>query len=564
MLSTGEELSNHPLVLLARKGVPSAEAQLAKHLDGWYQGIISTKIRVEAVDSEPSANFKFEDVHFGISLLPNQNCAEHKDPNETTTPLSFDILVTPLPQGVDLKIDDNQILGKGRIAIAENDNFKPMKESEASQTDAAQQPKLASPAEDKKKHMEVTTSRPTAKPMARIEDSVDALDKLEEQLEAFDEAAHFRQILSPGAPDSETKAAMQSLSVPSTEAARSKTPQPRRTTPVNAGSAFIRTPSTNEPRRSLRKSASMIFLDKPKLKSEEKPAAHALPKRSSTVKGIASLLPPKQTPKSAKRPTIPTFELPGDEVARKLKEKREARLSTQVAAEQVAKPTVSSLRRAKSARAPTRPNFELPGEAISRRKREEREVQLKAQEEEERKRREFKAKPIRSGAGPSTFPRETVTSRARQNKGQLPENSRQHGTPGSNNASPLTMNSASRSPLSKTNNQTQPRGRGLHPEPFGMQPSRSISSSSTVGSGSGIRSSVSTEEVQQQRIRGQDIYKRDNSWAAEREREKREREALAKLAREEAAERSRQQGREWAAKQARKRMTIASIRDVMA
>lgn len=497
-----------------------------------------------------------------MNLLPVQSNAENKNPNETTTP-SFDILISPLAPGEELQVEDDEVLSKGSMALARptHDHLTPVKELEVSPSDEAQQPTSAatSPANDKGRCPDAALSRPPLKTIARIEDSVEALDKLEDQLEAFDEAAHFRQLVSPGAPDGGSRSAMQLLSVANTRVTRSTTPQPKGTTPEKTGFASVRIKPASEPRRSVRKSASMIFLDSPKLRSDDKPLAQA-PARKPSVKGISSLLPPKQPPRSAKKPTIPTFELPGDEVARKLKEKREARASTQIATDQATKPTVSSLRRAKSAKLPTRPNFELPGEAISRRKREEREAQLKAQEEEERKRREFKARPIRSSAAPGTFPRETVASRARQSKMQLAENSTQHG--GSNpNKHPPIINS--RSPLTRTSNQTLPRGRGLHPEPLGLQPSRGTSSSSTVGSGSGQRSSVSTEEVQQQRLRGQEIYKRDNSWSGEREREKREREAIAKLAREEAAERSRQQSREWAAKQARKRMTIASVRDIM-
>ncbi|KAI1766625.1 hypothetical protein GGR53DRAFT_204079 [Hypoxylon sp. FL1150] len=559
----GERFSDHPLVQLARKGIPSAKEQLAQHRNGWFQGILSTKIPIGPPASVSDANPKFKQIHFGLNILPVQDNSENKDPSETTNP-SFDILVTPLAPGEELRVDDSEVLGKGSMTLAKpaHDHLALVMELEAPSLDEARLPSTATNlANNKERRVDTLPSRQPLKTIPRIEDSVEALDKLEEQLEAFDEAAHFRQLASPGAPDAETRSTMQSLSVANTHVKRSTTPQPKRTTPVKTGSASsVRIKATSEPRRSVRKSASMIFLDSPKLKSEDKPLAQA-PARKPSVKGIASLLPPKQPPKSTKKPTIPTFELPGDEVARKLKEKREARASMQAAVEQATKPTVSSLRRAKSAKAPTRPNFELPGEAISRRKREEREAQLRAQEEEERKRREFKARPIRSGLAPSTFPRETVASRARQNKMQMTENS---AHPSPNKQSPMMMNSTARSPLSRTNNQaTLPRGRGLHPEPLGLQPSRATSSSSTVGSGSAQRSSMSTEDVQQQRLRGQEIYKRDNSWSGEREREKREREALAKLAREEAAERSRQQSREWAAKQARKRMTITSVRDLM-
>ncbi|KAI0181387.1 hypothetical protein GGR52DRAFT_33908 [Hypoxylon sp. FL1284] len=558
----GDKFSDHPLVQLARRGIPSAKEQLAQHREGWFQGILSVKVPIEPSKSVPDANPESKQVHFGLNILAVQNNTESEDAEETAVP-SFDILIAPLVSGQELRVDNDEVLSKGSMALAKpnHDHLTPFKGLEAPSSDVTQQ--LTPTANSLASSKETVLQRSPLRTMGRIEDSVDALDKLEEQLEAFDEVARFRQLASPGTPGMGTMSAMQSLSVPTTEGRRSTTPQPKRTTPVRTSSTSVRVKSSSEPRRSVRKSASMIFLDPPSVKNDDKAPVQA-PLRKSSVKTIASLLPPKQPPKSAKKPTIPTFELPGDEVARKLKEKREARASTQVGTEQAIKPTVSSLRRAKSAKPPTRPNFELPGEAISRRKREEREAQLKAQEEEERKRREFKARPIRSGGAPSTFPRETVASRARQGKIQLTENYTHHSSPGPNKSAPTATDSTSRSPLSRSNNQTMPRGRELHPEPLGLQSSRGTSSSSGTGSGSGQRGSVSTDEVQHQRLRGQEIYKRDNSWSGEREREKREREALAKLAREEASERSRQQSREWAAKQAKKRMTIASVRDIMA
>ena len=70
------------------------------------------------------------------------------------------------------------------------------------------------------------------------------------------------------------------------------------------------------------------------------------------------------------------------------------------------------------------------------------------------------------------------------------------------------------------------------------------------------RSTVSAEDQVQQKVRGREIFSRDNGIAAERERERRDREAAAKAARQDAAERSRQLSREWAEKQKAKRMSL--------
>jgi hypothetical protein len=59
---------------------------------------------------------------------------------------------------------------------------------------------------------------------------------------------------------------------------------------------------------------------------------------------------------------------------------------------------------------------------------------------------------------------------------------------------------------------------------------------------------VSLEELHAQRQRGREILVRDKCYTQERENGKRERETAAKMAREEAAERSRMASREWAEK----------------
>ncbi|ORY64406.1 uncharacterized protein BCR38DRAFT_213875 [Pseudomassariella vexata] len=402
-------------------------------------------------------------------------------------------------------------------------------------------------------YAEITMSRSPAKPAARIEDSFQALDQLEEQLEAFDEAALVKQVVSPHMAKGSTNSPLARAGSIRTTPQRSR-PSPR------AASATVAV-KTAEPRRSpsIRKAASMVFLDSPKLKGEDKAPVQTPPKKS-TGKGLASLQPPKQPAKSTKPPTVSTFELPGEAVARRLKEQREARLAMQAkaTAEQPSASNANAIRRTKSAKAPTRPNFELPGEAISRRKREEREAKLKAQQEEERQRREFKARPVRSGMAPHTLPRETITSRARQSKLTLPENQMHQASPSPHKQQPVV----SREPLSNADNQLQSRGRLFTTESMASQTSRATSSS--TGSISGKRSSISIEETQQQRLRGKDVYQGDNSYAQERQREKREREALARIAREQAAERSRMLSREWAEKQKRKRMTVGSVRDLLA
>ncbi|KXJ97129.1 hypothetical protein Micbo1qcDRAFT_155910 [Microdochium bolleyi] len=385
--------------------------------------------------------------------------------------------------------------------------------------------------------------------VARIEDSFEAIDKLEDQLEAFDEAAHFKRVTIVEPPSSKP-----ANPAPSTPSARPNISQKQ-------GSASVRVkPVSRAGQPILRKSLSMVF-DSPKVKREEKPLLQVASKVSPAR--APSLLPPKPPVKSSKPLTVPSFELPGEATARRLKEQREARAAAQLAEEEASKAIAqgATLRRSKSARLTSLPTFELPGEAISRRKREERARQLKAQEEEDRRRREFKARPIGTACAPGSFPRETMASRARQQtKAATSENDSSRSTTTSNSKrSSLGVHMLSREPLEPTSNQGTPRGRALSGD---TRPSvRAVSHASSAGS-TGQSSSISTEDIQQQRRKGEGIFRRDSSFAKNREVEKREREEAARAARAEAAERSRLQSREWALKQARKRATIGSLRDL--
>ncbi|KAF6821256.1 carboxylesterase family protein [Colletotrichum sojae] len=375
-----------------------------------------------------------------------------------------------------------------------------------------------------------TPSRSTsASSQSRIEDSVEALDRLEEELEAIDAA------ISPSK-SRQTRALTHESAAAGDAAVRRSGSIMRRAQAASVGNKS----SSSEKRGVPRKSVVTANAD------GGSPAK--TPARKPTVSRPTSLLPPKPPVRSSKPPTKPSFELPGEAVARRIKEQREARLAQQAQEKTVA---AAIPQRTRSTKAPTRPNFELPGEAISRRKREEREARLKAQEEEERRRREFKARPIKANLASASHPRETATSRARQNKGldtsevgKATENpSRRSSVLGAPRAS-LARPTSTKSP--------QTRGRGTSQASASTQVSRATSTSTS--SMSGKRSTLSAEDLEQQKMRGKEVFERDNCYLEDKERERRERELNAKLAREEAAERSRRASREWAEKQRRKQL----------
>ncbi|OAA71265.1 hypothetical protein ISF_01816 [Cordyceps fumosorosea ARSEF 2679] len=243
------------------------------------------------------------------------------------------------------------------------------------------------------------SSRTGSFSVPRIEDSLEELDRLEEQLEAVGALAKIKTaapndnvVRSPAAKSAVRSPSVQSLT--------------QRTAMMSLNS------KTSE--QSLRRSASMTLRQKNHQPATPPTKLADSPVSGSTRRSVRSTPSRSPTSKSTKQPTVPKFELPGEAVARRLKEQREARQALLEKSQKVnaapAKP-----------RGVTKPSFELPGEAISRRKREQHEAKLRAEEEEMRRKREFKARPFRNSSAPGVTPRETIASRARQVKLQEDE-----------------------------------------------------------------------------------------------------------------------------------------------
>lgn len=394
--------------------------------------------------------------------------------------------------------------------------------------------------------VEQITTRSPAKPVSRIEDSVEALDKMEEAIEALGQAA-----LGVSPAETAPKAPAQKK----TAKVAAKPFSSLRVKPQARPNVKTMTGADVKAKEGVKKAKSSSALRDAVEIFEEKAVVAKKP-----VKRPASLLPPKEPVKSAKPPTRPTFELPGEAVARKLKEQREARKAQHESNDErsatVKAPALTT--KVKSAKPPTKPTFELPGEALSRKKREAHEARLKAQEEEERKRREFKAKPPRSSILPDFVPRETAASLARKNQIVRPESD--NAAPGQQRNS-ISVNKrgsvvgAHRPSIMAANlaNISAPRAPG--PASPSQNPhARKVSTTSGPSmSGLAMQRTVSASEVQLQRQRAKEIYMRDMKALEEMEKEKREREAAAKKSRLEAAERGRQASREWAEKQRAKK-----------
>ncbi|EAA27388.2 hypothetical protein GE21DRAFT_3171 [Neurospora crassa] len=400
---------------------------------------------------------------------------------------------------------------------------------------------------------------PISSSASRIEDSVEALDKLEDELEAINDLTRIDRILSPV---NARMSLMQSVQ------RTSKAAPPQRTSSKRTGPTTVR-PKDVDRSSSLRKSSSMSFAD-------NKAAAE----KKGTATRPTSLRPPMPPARSNKAPTV----------ARRLNEERASGLSQGYISENAPSMddswTASPPKvRVRSTRMSLRGASELPGQAISRRRREESETKQRA-EEEDGKGRESKARSVRASVSKATNPRETAVSRARQGRPSVARTfDGSHASGCAEPRSPLSKAPATASFASPTassankrnatvgrsaasskrqsyNAATLPaRGRlSMIDSLSAANAGRGISRASAGSNRSGVtgsstvsrRSTVSAEETQKQRQRGKEVFARDNGYTAERERERHEREEAAKRARKEAADRSRMQSREWAEKHAQK------------
>lgn len=544
---------------MASQQLPGTKAQLLKHQEGQFDWLLSIPIQTGANGDKPrsgshgDAELSQEKmVHFGCNLVERRSASDTGVMGDGRPTNMYTLLATRVKAEEEFMMDVAPVFEEMELAVAaerlRRSEAASMTERQYGNLDMPKSPGLVVEIND----LGFDIGEERSRPVSRIEDSVEALDRLEEEIEALSQIAHLGKVLSP-------EAGSRKLDVASLG-----------TTPLKRATS-VRTPhSARSGSKPLERSASVR--QSSSVRDGEKTSTSA-----RKVTRPASLLPPKPLAKSDKAPTMPTFQLPGEAVARRLKEQREQRRSQQISEEEAAAIAAAyspAKPHFKSTKAPTRPTFELPGEAISRRKREEHQAKLRAQEEEERKRREFKARPIRSSVTPGTFPRETLASLARQ-KTRSTEGSADSGSTAvtptlrkrqsiMGSASSATSATAARpSPTNANLTPTTTPGRGRHPT--AEQPAtRGTSSSSTAAASVHSRGSthsstrLSADEAAQQRVRGKEVFARDNSYTAEREREKRERERAAREAREKAAERSRELSRLWAEKQrvkmARERM----------
>ena len=226
---------------------------------------------------------------------------------------------------------------------------------------------------------------------SRIEDSVEAIDALEEAIEKA--GASFAAV------QDDKKSPVKQKGATTKKPASNKTTVTKATAKPKANTSRpIATPKAATQKPPVTKAPI------------SKPAAN----RSAAVKKASQ--PTEGKPAAAKKPSQPT-----PAKSAKAAPAKTATPSTKPAPKPFkARPSTASnppFIPARSTKAPTRSTFTLPGEAVSAKLKAQREERLKREEEEGKAKREFKARPVpssRVSSGTSaTLPRQNAASKAR-------------------------------------------------------------------------------------------------------------------------------------------------------
>lgn len=273
----------------------------------------------------------------------------------------------------------------------------------------------------------------------------------------------------------------------------------------------------------------------------ERIAAELKAKKEERLKRMAEAGPVKQRPlsmppppKSSKPPTKSDFQLPGERIAAELKAKKEERLKRLAEGEPAGPRKLNLPAPPKSSKPPTIPNFQLPGEKLAAEQKARKEERLKreAEEDEAARKATFKARPAPKRNSFIAPVRQTAASQARLlNK--------------ENTLAP-TIQPLQRSSSVAANKRNS------------VVQARSVSTSSSNRS-SLILGPTKLQPIDAVALRnkGREVFNRDKLEKESREKERREKEEAAKRARAEAAERGRIASREWAKKQAKQREDAA-------
>ncbi|KIW87026.1 uncharacterized protein Z519_12323 [Cladophialophora bantiana CBS 173.52] len=367
----------------------------------------------------------------------------------------------------------------------------------------------------------------------RIEDSVEAIDALEDAIEKI----------------AETLPALDELKIESPVKLRKTTParinlRPN-TPPTDPRKKTTgRHPAQTSRRPPQKAGTASVPAERPKLSATRASSTNPIVKGTVTTKTVKRPIidghKSRESSAQASAPPLSFSNSPVKKLANTTKK-------------QVAGAALSTSRPgfvpAKSTKSPTRPKFSLPGDAVAAKLKVQREERMKREEETGNDKKVFKARPVPAKISrPSVVPRENKASQARmsiyatggnkENVEPKPAAASQPKTrPLSHEAKPKTWETAKakvsvhRTAASAT--PTKPRPSSIH-------------------LAAGQKSTITKEDVVQQRAKGKEVFERSKAEMERLDKERREKEDAARKARAEAAERGRQASREWAEKQKKK------------
>ncbi|OCT46176.1 hypothetical protein CLCR_01136 [Cladophialophora carrionii] len=371
---------------------------------------------------------------------------------------------------------------------------------------------------------------------SRIEDSVEAIDALEDAIEKIAETLPALEDLKMESPVKSRKNTPARINLPSEgpalRSAKKAGASPARTQRESLAKPRIAPKASDRPKPLVSRQSSV--------KSTVKSAVATKPVKKPILDGCKPRpTPARPAPPSLSFSTSPAKSLPNTTKKRVPSEN----LST-------SKPPFVPT---KSSKPPTKPTFQLPGEAISAKLKAHREERLKREEEAEKEKKVFKARPVPAKvARPSVVPRENKASQARMS---IYANG---------------INKENVAPKPATVSQPKPRPVSLDAKPkaadtTATKANSSVRRTTTTPSAAaqkprvsslilttGQKSAITKDDVVHQKAKGKEVFGRTKAELERAEKERREKEEATRKARAAAAERGRQASREWAEKQKKK------------
>lgn len=381
--------------------------------------------------------------------------------------------------------------------------------------------------------LEQIMRRSPVRKFRRIEDSVEALD-------AFEEAIEMVDALIPAIPDEPRH---------SSKVKRQRAANTPRATKKNVGM------STNARKQTLAAASATSSVSKGK------------PRTSLASRKIVSSSPSSAVFKPALEDVLESG--PGNILKPSTAFSATATIKSRATTKRVSSIHKAPFQTVKSTKPPTRPNFELPGDAVARKLKEQREERLKRGEEEPLKKAVFKGCPVRLSQAPVVKP--TATSKARISLAKADPGNTNKGNDRTIRIKPVasagsilsvdankrlsSLSVAKRSPRISTNTSAR-----LVREPSSLNNKVAPPRHSSVSaiSATPIRVPLLAPDLAQQKLRGKEVFNRNRVEQDERDRIKKEKEEAARKARAEAAERGRLASREWAERKKARNLAAAT------